>query len=77
MYHDIRWTSKKIALRLRLAEGLVYKRRQPLASFRLLILSGPAADPAVEDGNWIEVNPNSYWVETQTNFLLRSHFLVP
>ncbi len=81
MQHDIRWTSQKIAQRLCLAENLVYRRRRPIESFRLMLLDGPQEEPAVapevERGDWIEVEPNNYWVEAQTNFLLRSRFSVP
>ncbi len=81
MFHDMRWTSQKLAQRLRLAESLVYRRRQLLRPFRLLVLDGPEVDPPVDlsadDTNWLVVQPNSHWLEAQTDFLLRTHFQVP
>ena len=81
MKHDIRWTSIKIAQRLNLTESLVYRRRKPIESFRLRILEGPRSEPNFDPGthgdDWIEVRPNSYWLELQTDFVLRASFSVP
>ena len=80
-FHDIRWTSKKIAQRLRLAESLVYRRREPIQPFQFLTLAGPEVDPtsaaeATAD-KWTLIPPNSYWVGPETNFLLKSEFRAP
>ena len=61
MEHKIRWTSQKIAERLKLIESLVYRTRQALPAFRYLPLSGPEEDPPVEsnvdDSGWDSVAP--------------------
>ncbi|HEY53726.1 MAG TPA: alpha-mannosidase, partial [Caldilineae bacterium] len=81
MLHSIRWTSEKITQRLRLIEPLVYRRRQPLPPFRLLQLPDPLAQPPVApdlvDRDWTLVEPNSYWLEPQSNFVLRGSFQIP
>ncbi len=81
MKHDIRWTSAKIAQRLHLVDSLVYRQRRLFDSFRLRVLRGPHLktddDSTIDKGDWTEVAPNSYWIELQTGFLLRSRFSVP
>jgi len=81
MLHHIRWTSEKINQRLRLIEPLVYRHRQPLSPFRLLKLSDPLTkpptDPNFNDADWAWVEPNSYWLDPQTNFVLRGQFQIP
>ena len=80
-FHDIRWTSKKVAQRLRLAESLVFRRREPIQPFQFLTLAGPEVDPASAAGaaadEWTFIPPNSYWVGPETNFLLKSEFCTP
>jgi len=81
MLHNIRWTSEKIGQRLRLIEPLVYRRRQPLPPFRLLRLPDPLAEPPIDpnpdDAGWALVEPNSYWLDPQTNFILHGRFHIP
>ncbi len=81
MTHKIRWTAEKIAQRLSLIEPLVYRRRQLLAPFRYICLSDPLESPPigleVDDRDWIEVNPYTYWGARATNFALRGHFQIP
>ena len=45
MSHKTQFTSQKISRRLELIGPLVYRRKQPLAPFRVLYLSGPMVDP--------------------------------
>ncbi len=65
MTHAIRWTAEKITQRLALIEPLVYRRRAALPPFRYLALPDPAAEPlvapALDDGGWTVIEPNSYW----------------
>jgi len=81
VHHQLRWTAQKIAQRLALIEPLVYRRRQPLAPFRLLRLSGPLdappVGPAVDDSGWETVGPEGYWGARGLNFVLRTEFRVP
>ena len=81
MIHKVRWTTEKIAKRIALIEPLVYRDRHPIAPFRHTALNGPMADPpvspAVDDGHWPVIEPNTYWGEWMTNFVLRTQFEVP
>jgi alpha-mannosidase len=61
-YHERRFTLQKIARRLALVQGLVYRRRQPLLPFLL-------------DGQ--PVQPNTYWGEQYAHFSLRTTIQVP
>ncbi|MEM7801460.1 MAG: alpha-mannosidase, partial [Chloroflexota bacterium] len=81
MIHKTRWTSQKIAQRLALIEPLVHRQRQVLPPFRLKILEADDAKPDVElghdDRGWEQVEPNSYWINFRTNFVLQTTFCVP
>jgi len=81
MLHQTRWTSRKIAARLKLMEPLVYRRRATLSPFRYLALAGPAVDPPVDpridDSAWDAVAPPSYWGRWLTDFVLRTELTVP
>lgn len=81
MIHKVRWTARKIDQRIELIEPLVYRKRHPLPPFRLTTLpdpmDAPPVAPDVDDSAWQIVEPNSYWIWTNTNFVLRSSFHVP
>ncbi len=81
MFHDVRFTEKKIARRLELIAPLVHRRTAPLPAFRYQMLEGPLVappvDPAVDDTAWEMVEPESMWGAWQTNFILRTTFSVP
>ncbi len=81
MLHSIRWTTKKIAQRLKLIEQLVHRRSQPLAPLRYRELSSPKELPLVDsyldDHEWTVIAPFSYWSGGRTNFMLRGEFQVP
>jgi alpha-mannosidase len=79
--HTIRWTTQKIARRLRLIEPLVYRLHQPLAPFRYAALPGPLDAPPVgrevDDAHWPVIEPYTYWGHFMTDFILRGHFQIP
>jgi len=81
MIHKIRWTAEKIARRIALIEPLVYRHRFPLAPFRYTTLSGPMEGPPigldVDDSDWPVIEPNTYWGQWMTDFVLRGRFQVP
>lgn len=81
MLHKTRWTSPKIAQRIKLIEPFVYRARQPLASFQYITLPGPEAEPPVgvdiDDSQWQTITPNSYWGSWTTDFAMRTHFTIP
>jgi alpha-mannosidase len=81
MFHDIRWTSQKIAKYLEVIKPLVYKDRSSIPPFRLRVLQGPDVEPPVapeiEDKDWQVIPPKSYWGGADVNFVLRSHFKIP
>ena len=81
MFHQIRWTIKKITQRLSLIEPLVYRRRQSMPPFRYQTLASPYAAPPVasdiDDSTWSVIEPHTYWGKWRTDFILRSHFTIP
>ncbi len=81
MNHNVRWTQEKIDQRLKLIEGLVYRQRQTLPSFRYLPLPGPLTPPfptADDDSSeWAVIEPYSYWARARTNFVMRTTFKCP
>jgi alpha-mannosidase len=81
MKHPDRWTAQKIAQRIDLIEPLVYRQRKPLASFHCLCLSDSDSAPSiglhVDGEDWPLIEPNTYWGQWQTDYLLRTTFQVP
>lgn len=81
MHHQIRWTAEKIAKSIKLIQPLIYRRRQVLADFRCLLLSGPQQQPPIaphdSDEGWPSIPANSYWGEWRRDFVLRTTFSVP
>src|SRR5690606_1010341 len=45
MIYTVRWTAQKLAQRLHLLEGLVYRRSSPLPAFRMKLLPDPMTPP--------------------------------
>ncbi|GMU55247.1 MAG: alpha-mannosidase [Candidatus Xenobia bacterium] len=79
MHHQHRWTAEKIDRRLKLVEGLVYRRSTPLKPFRLKTLESPLEAPPLGDEarGWPEVAPLSYWGRWRLDFLLRTQLKIP
>ncbi len=81
MYHNQRWTAKKIAQRIALIESFVYRRTCLISPFRFMALEDCRQEPPVgndvDDRNWRVIEPNTYWGRTSENFILRTSFTVP
>ena len=81
MMHHIRWTVKKIEQRLQLITPLIYRQQHPIGPFRYQKLASPIDQPPIEteidDQDWEIIEPNTYWGEWYTNFVLRSRFQIP
>jgi alpha-mannosidase len=81
MYHEMRWTLEKIQKRLELIQSYVYRRQENLPPFRYLRLDGPSTSPPIgadlDDSDWEEITPNTYWGTWMTDFALRTTFAVP
>ena len=83
MYHKTHWTAEKIADRIQLIEHrqLVYRRTATLAPFRFCLLPDPLTPPPVGAGvdhsTWTTIQPDSYWGNRYTNFMLHTTFAVP
>jgi len=78
MYHDIHFTSRKIARLLNLVESRVYRRWQPLEPFAFLQLNNPTETPPVEPLPGLpRLQPNTYWGGQEVNFALYGSFTVP
>ena len=81
MLHKTKWTLEKIRHRLRLVEPLVYRRQRPLPPFRYAPLDNartlPLVAETVDDTNWEEIQPQTYWGQWETNFMLRTWFNRP
>lgn len=70
---------EKIAQRLSLIAPFVARRRQPLPPFRLLALPTASVEaPICADPTGLDEIPHeSYWGQTDLNFILKSSFQVP
>jgi len=81
MLHQIRFTAKKIKQRIQLIEPLVYRHRQSISPFHYTTLPDPLADPPIgpdiDDRAWTVIEPETYWGQWQSNFVLRTRFQVP
>lgn len=80
MIHTVRWTAQKLAQRLALIEGLVYRRRTPLSAFQMKPLPDPMALPPLDstpDDSWTALEPFTHWGRRDLNFILRGHFVAP
>jgi alpha-mannosidase len=81
LFHKIRWTPQKIAQRIRLIEPLIYRQQQILPPFRYQALAGPLETPPIganiDDSGWEVIQPNTYWGNRRTDFVIRSQFTVP
>jgi len=80
MDHDRRFTHAKIARRLELITRHVEQRSTPLGTLRYKAHAGPEAVPEVgvdvDDRDWLEVEPETYWGQWNTTFTLRGHLTV-
>lgn len=76
-----RWpfTAEKIASRLALIEPYIFRRKKPLPHFRLMTLTEAMIDAPIcaDPTNWEEIPHESYWGQSDLNFVLKSHFKVP
>ncbi len=76
-----RWpfTEEKIASRLALIEPFIFRRKLCLPHFKLLTLNEAMTDAPIcaDPSNWEEVPHQSYWGQSDLNFVLKSHFQVP
>ena len=81
MYHEMRWTAKKIAQRIQLVDSLVHRRKQSIGPFRYQELPGPMDDAPVavdvDDSGWQEIPAYSHWGKRYTDFTMRTEFAVP
>ncbi len=75
--HRIRWTIEKIAARVRLLEGLVYRQCQPLADFRFSDSPHAQVGKDADDSDWPTISPGSLWTAPRKDFTLRTTFTVP
>ena len=82
MYHDVRWTTDKIASRLSLISQHVYRKHYPLSAFYAHILpdtepENPLVNPQIDARSWPVVEPYQYWGSWNSNFTLRTTFRRP
>lgn len=79
MRHKQRFTAQKIAKRITLLEGLIFRKKNPLPDFRLKYLDAPSNDaPLTADtSDWDTLSPFTYWAKAVQDFILRNTFTVP
>ncbi|MBE2240473.1 MAG: alpha-mannosidase [Caldilineaceae bacterium] len=86
MYHKNFWTVEKIGRRIQLLTDsqVVYRRTVTLPAFRYLELPATGFEPAppligaeVDRSQWTVIEPNNYWGQRYTNFMLSTTFTVP
>ncbi len=80
--HSVRWTLQKLIKYLDLITPMVHRRKLPLQPFRHMVcadLNGISpSDLELEDNSVLpEILPDSYWGNSQQNFLLRTWFALP
>ena len=76
--HKVRWTLEKISARLQfVSEAAIYRRSQPLESFKFLAGIAPLVGVDVDDSDWEVIEAGSYWGELRQEFTLRTTFAVP
>ncbi|MCF6445878.1 glycoside hydrolase family 38 C-terminal domain-containing protein [Nereida sp. MMG025] len=73
------FTVEKLAARLSLIAPYVYRRRQPLAPFKIMPLTKAMIDAPIcsDPTHWDEVPHQSYWGHADLNFVMKSAFEVP
>ena len=78
MRHQIRWTAEKIARRLELIKAQTYRQKIEIPPFRYKYLNDPLDSPPVavdvDDFAWDMIQPQDYWANPRTNFILRTKF---
>lgn len=77
MRHEVRWTVRKIAQRLRLLEPLQYRRRLDLEPLRFRALEDPWQPIPPDGDDWTPVPPNTTWGGWRLDFAMRGSFTVP
>lgn len=77
--HKWRFTRQKISTRLDLIAPMVFRRRAPIETFRLLPLEAAILDAPIcaDPSGWEEIAPGGYWGGADQNFVLKSGFTVP
>ncbi|MEL6838655.1 MAG: glycoside hydrolase family 38 C-terminal domain-containing protein [Pseudomonadota bacterium] len=73
------FTAEKIATRLDLIVPYIFRRRLPLAHFRIMPLTEAMTDAPIcaDPTGWDEIPHESYWGHGDLNFVMKSHFAVP
>ena len=79
MNHSLKFTAEKITQRLQLIKPLVFRRRVPLAAFRIRELPDAQVDPPLHEApeDWPEIPHETYWGRANLNFLMKTSFTVP
>jgi len=79
MYHQQRWTIDKIKSRLQTILPMIYQSSSLIDNFWYKELSDPLTKPELipDLSTYIEIQPNSYWGNWQTNFLFFTTFKTP
>ncbi len=81
MDHERRFTLDKIRKRLALIEPWVYRQRSRLGAFKYAEHPGPEevglVTCDVDDSQWPQIEPLTYWGGWNTNFTLRTQFSLP
>ena len=77
--HTMRFTPRKIALRLRLIEGLAYRQRHNMPPLRLHALTSPLDPPPLDadTSGWEVIEPQTYWGGKDLNFVMATTFQAP
>jgi alpha-mannosidase len=77
--HTARFTPQKIALRLRLIEGLAYRQHHDIPPLRMRELTSPLDAPPLDadTSGWEVIEPQTYWGRKDLNFVMASSFRVP
>ena len=75
--HGVRFTAEKLAARLKLVEGAIYRDRLPLPPFRFHAGAAPLVGVNIDDRDWPALVPGTPWGTLRQDFTLRTSFAVP
>ncbi len=75
--HKFRFTHDKIAARLALIQGAIYRERAETGALRFLAGDDSQIAPSVDDGGWPVLTPGDDLGGHRESFTLRTYFVVP
>jgi alpha-mannosidase len=80
-FHEQRFTLKKIKGRLELIESQIVRNSRQIESIKIFEHKNASENPLtainIDDSNWQQITPPAYWGKWNTNYTIRTKFIVP